>query len=82
MTSGSKRRKVTRTIINSKGEEVTEEVWEEEGQPASDDIPDRPSSQRGSFSSRNFLWSFYLSVGDNHATMVLAGEEVFGPTLT
>ena len=28
--TGVKRRKVTQTVINDKGEEVTEEIWEEE----------------------------------------------------
>lgn len=42
--TGSKRRKITRTVINSKGEEVTEEVWEEEPNEAADKALDKTNS--------------------------------------
>lgn len=43
--TGSKRRKVSRTVINSKGEEITEEVWEEE--PPTGNITGKADPEEG-----------------------------------
>lgn len=64
--TGKKRRKVAHTSINNKGEEVTEEVWEEEeeaSQPEDVDKHNQPSEAGASHcTSLLFLASFIGSI--------------------